>query len=94
MSTHKKTFIDTAQYTCMRKDTTRSPDDLLRDEGNSLQDNYALHDVGEKYLVDAIYARDFPVVQGGILFFAISFVFVNLLVDISYAAIDPRIEYN
>jgi len=54
MSTHKKTFIDTAQYTCMRKDTTRSPDDLLRDEGNSLQDNYALHDVGEKYLVDAI----------------------------------------
>src|SRR6056297_1215232 len=47
-----------------------------------------------KYLVDAIYARDFPVVQGGILFFAISFIFVNLLVDISYAAIDPRIEYN
>jgi len=47
-----------------------------------------------KYLVDAIYARVFPVVQGGILFFAITFVFVNLLVDISYAAIDPRIEYN
>jgi len=47
-----------------------------------------------KYLVDAIYARDFPVVQGGILFFAITFVFVNLIVDISYAAIDPRIEYN
>ncbi len=46
-----------------------------------------------KYLVDAIYARDFPVVQGGILFFAIAFVLVNLLVDISYAAIDPRIEY-
>ncbi len=47
-----------------------------------------------KYLVDAIYARDFPVVQGGILFFATTFVFVNLLVDISYAAIDPRIEYS
>ncbi len=47
-----------------------------------------------KYLIDAIYARDFPVVQGGILFFAITFVLVNLLVDISYAAIDPRIEYN
>ncbi|MBS3811313.1 MAG: ABC transporter permease [Halanaerobiales bacterium] len=46
-----------------------------------------------KYLVDAIYSRDFPVVQGGILFFAIAFVIVNLLVDISYAAIDPRIEY-
>lgn len=47
-----------------------------------------------KYLVDAIYARDFPVVQGGILFFAGTFVLVNLLVDISYAAIDPRIEYS
>ncbi len=47
-----------------------------------------------KYLVDAINARDFPIVQGGILFFAIAFVFVNLIVDISYAAIDPRIEYN
>ncbi len=47
-----------------------------------------------KYLVDAIYARDFPVVQGGILFFAIVFVLVNLVVDLSYATIDPRIQYN
>jgi len=34
-----------------------------------------------KYLVDAIYARDFPIVQGGILFFAGVFVIVNLIVD-------------
>ncbi len=47
-----------------------------------------------KYLVDAIYACDFSLVQRGILLFANTFVFVNLLVDISYAAIDPRIEYN
>lgn len=46
-----------------------------------------------KYLVDAIYARDFPVVQGGILFFAFTFVLVNLIVDLSYATIDPRIQY-
>jgi len=46
-----------------------------------------------KYLVDAIYARDFPIVQGGILFFAGVFVFVNLIVDLSYATVDPRIQY-
>lgn len=47
-----------------------------------------------KYLVDAINSRDFPVVQGGILFFAVSFVLVNLIVDISYGSIDPRIKYD
>lgn len=46
-----------------------------------------------KYLVDAIYARDFPIVQGGILFFAGVFVLVNLIVDLSYALVDPRIQY-
>lgn len=46
-----------------------------------------------KYLVDAIYARDFPIVQGGILFFAAVFVIVNLFVDLSYALVDPRIQY-
>jgi peptide/nickel transport system permease protein len=46
-----------------------------------------------KYLVDAIYARDFPIVQGGILFFAGVFVIVNLIVDLSYALVDPRIQY-
>ena len=46
-----------------------------------------------KFLVDAIYARDFPIVQGGILFFAGVFVIVNLIVDLSYALVDPRIQY-
>jgi peptide/nickel transport system permease protein len=46
-----------------------------------------------RYLVNAIYSRDYPVVQGGILFFALSFVFVNLIVDLSYGTIDPRIQY-
>ena len=44
------------------------------------------------WLVDAIETRNFPVLQGGILFLAIVFVLVNLAVDISYALINPRIR--
>jgi peptide/nickel transport system permease protein len=44
------------------------------------------------WLVDAIEARDYAVLQGGILFLAIVFVFVNLFVDIAYAFINPRIR--
>jgi peptide/nickel transport system permease protein len=43
-------------------------------------------------LVGAIDNRDFPVLQGGILFVAVVFVLVNLLVDISYGLINPRIR--
>lgn len=42
--------------------------------------------------VDAIENRDFPLVQGIILLFAATFVVVNLLVDLAYAALDPRIR--
>ena len=44
------------------------------------------------WLVEAIRQRDFPVLQGGILFVSFVFVIVNLLVDISYALINPRIR--
>lgn len=44
------------------------------------------------WLVEAIRQRDFPVLQGGILFVSLVFVLVNLLVDISYAFINPRIR--
>jgi peptide/nickel transport system permease protein len=44
------------------------------------------------WLADAIKDRDYPVLQGGILFVAVVFVLVNLLVDISYAFLDPRIR--
>jgi peptide/nickel transport system permease protein len=44
------------------------------------------------WLADAIGDRDYPVLQGGILFVAVVFVIVNLLVDISYALLDPRIR--
>jgi peptide/nickel transport system permease protein len=46
------------------------------------------------WLADAISARDYPVLQAGILFLAIVFVLVNLIVDISYAIINPRIRYS
>jgi peptide/nickel transport system permease protein len=46
-----------------------------------------------QYILDGIYQRDYPVVQGGVLFIALLFVLVNLLVDILYTWIDPRIKY-
>jgi peptide/nickel transport system permease protein len=46
-----------------------------------------------RYVVAAIGARDFPVIQGTVLIVAVLFVLINLLVDLAYAAIDPRIHY-
>jgi peptide/nickel transport system permease protein len=46
------------------------------------------------WLQQAIFNRDYPVLQGGILFLAVVFVVVNLLVDVSYAIINPRIRYS
>lgn len=45
-----------------------------------------------RLMVDSINNRDYPVVQGGVLFIAVCFTIVNLLVDILYAFIDPRIK--
>lgn len=45
------------------------------------------------WILLAIQGRDYPVVQGGVMFVAIIFVLVNFLVDIFYAAFDPRIHY-
>lgn len=47
-----------------------------------------------KLIVDAIEARDMPILQGCVLFMAFAFSLINLLVDISYALLDPRIRYN
>ena len=46
------------------------------------------------WLAEAIFTRDYPVLQGGILFLAVVFVMVNLIVDLSYAIINPRIRYS
>jgi peptide/nickel transport system permease protein len=44
------------------------------------------------FLYQAVFDRDFPVLQGGILFLAVVFVVVNLLVDLTYGLLDPRIR--
>ncbi|MCS7173241.1 MAG: ABC transporter permease [Armatimonadetes bacterium] len=46
-----------------------------------------------RLLVEAVLARDYPVVQGTVLLIATTFVVLNLLVDILYALLDPRIRY-
>lgn len=43
--------------------------------------------------INAIQARDIPVIQGSVLVFALSFVLVTLLVDVLYAVINPRVRY-
>jgi peptide/nickel transport system permease protein len=43
--------------------------------------------------VDAILRRDYPVIQGVVLLFSVSYVFVNLAVDLIYSLLDPRIRY-
>jgi peptide/nickel transport system permease protein len=45
-------------------------------------------------VVDAVRTRDYPVVQGAVLLFAATFLIVNLIVDLLYAALDPRIRYS
>jgi peptide/nickel transport system permease protein len=45
-------------------------------------------------ILNGIYQRDYPLVQGGVLFIALVFVLVNLVVDLTYAYLDPRIRYD
>jgi peptide/nickel transport system permease protein len=53
---------------------------------------YAIPGLG-RLTVDAVLARDFPTIQGVILFFSFAYVLINLLVDLSYVFLDPRIRY-
>jgi len=52
---------------------------------------FALPGLG-RLTLDAISQRDYPLVQGAVLFIAFNFLVVNLLVDLAYAALDPRIR--
>lgn len=47
-----------------------------------------------RQLIDAIQARDYPMVQGLVLLFALIYTLMNTLIDISYPLLDPRIRYN
>jgi peptide/nickel transport system permease protein len=53
---------------------------------------YAIPGIGS-LTVDAVLNRDFPVIQGVVLLFSVAYVLINLLVDISYLFLDPRIRY-
>jgi peptide/nickel transport system permease protein len=53
---------------------------------------YAIPGLGS-LTVDAVLNRDFPVIQGVVLFFSVLYVVINLLVDLSYLWLDPRIRY-
>jgi peptide/nickel transport system permease protein len=53
---------------------------------------YAIPGLG-RLVVDAVLARDFPTVQAVILLFSVVYVLINLLVDLTYTVLDPRIRY-
>ena len=46
-----------------------------------------------RLLVESILARDYPVIQGSILVFALLFIIINLIVDLLYGLIDPKVRY-
>jgi peptide/nickel transport system permease protein len=52
---------------------------------------FALPGVG-RLVVDAVFARDYPLVQGVVLLIAVAFILTNLMVDVLYGLIDPRIR--
>ncbi|MGA9866877.1 MAG: ABC transporter permease [Acetobacteraceae bacterium] len=52
---------------------------------------FSLPGVG-RLIIGAILSRDFPVVQGGLLFVAVIYLLINLIVDILYAVVDPRVR--
>jgi peptide/nickel transport system permease protein len=54
---------------------------------------FALPGVG-RLVVDAVFARDYPLVQGVVLLIALGFIASNLIVDIAYGWLDPRIRYS
>jgi len=53
---------------------------------------FAIPGIG-RLTVDAILRRDYPIIQGVILLFSAAYVIVNLLVDLSYSVLDPRVRY-
>jgi peptide/nickel transport system permease protein len=54
---------------------------------------FALPGVG-RLLVQAIMARDYPMVQGAMMLLGFAFVFINVMIDLLYTAVDPRVRYD
>lgn len=57
-----------------------------------IEEVFSLPGIG-RFLLNGIYQRDYPVIQGGVLFVAMIFSLINLMVDMLYAWFDPRIHY-
>ena len=55
---------------------------------------FAWPGVGRIALVEAVHNNDFPLLLGAVLFFAVIYLFFNLLADVLYGVIDPRIRYD
>ncbi|MCA3643368.1 MAG: ABC transporter permease, partial [Methylobacterium sp.] len=53
---------------------------------------FSLPGVG-RLIIGAVLRRDYPVIQGGLLLLAFIYVFVNIIVDLLYAYVDPRVRY-
>ena len=53
---------------------------------------FAIPGVG-RLIVDAVTRRDYPVIQGVILMVTVAYVLINLIVDLIYGYLDPRIRY-
>ena len=51
---------------------------------------FSISGVG-RLMLEAINMRDYPIIQGGVLFISLSYCFINLIVDLLYAVVDPRI---
>jgi peptide/nickel transport system permease protein len=58
-----------------------------------IENIFAIPGIGQ-LMINSVFQRDFPVVQGVALVFAILVVLVNLLADLSYAALDPRVRFD
>ena len=53
----------------------------------------APHPQQAEVLTDAVLLRDYTLIQGAVLFFAVVIVGMNLLVDLAYLVVDPRVRY-
>jgi peptide/nickel transport system permease protein len=58
-----------------------------------IENVFAIPGVGQ-LMINSIFQRDFPVVQGVTLVFAVLVVLINLLTDVGYALLDPRVRFD
>lgn len=54
---------------------------------------FSINGIG-RYIIQSIQYRDYPAIQGSILFVAAIFVMLNLIIDLCYSAVDPRVRYD